>query len=74
MIKIITVDASAIIRSIEKQIFSSCKDFNFLSSVSDYESLISDCKKNIPDIVIISSDIDDLKKSVKTLTTKSRSR
>ena len=69
MIKIITVDASAIIRSIEKQIFSSCKDFNFLSSVSDYESLISDCKKNIPDIVIISSDIDDLKKSVKTLTT-----
>ena len=37
MIKILTADLSAVVRTIEKQIFSSCPDFEFISSKLLYE-------------------------------------
>ena len=67
MIKVITADSSAVIRSVEKQIFSLTQDFEFLGSVGDASSLLEKSKTCHPDLIISSNDILDLKKNPKLL-------
>lgn len=67
MIKVITADSSAVIRSVEKQIFSLTQDFEFLGSVGDASSLLEKSKTCHPDLIISSNDILDLNKTLKEI-------
>lgn len=67
MIKILTADLSAVVRTIEKQIFSSCSDFEFISSCSDAKMLLDDCRKLHPDFVLCSADIPDIRNAIKVI-------
>lgn len=67
MIKILTADLSAVVRTIEKQIFSSCPDFEFISSCPDAALLLDDCRKLHPDFVLCSADIPDIRNVIKVI-------
>lgn len=67
MIKVIFADSSAVIRSIEKQIILSDADFEFLTSVGDGFSLLEKCNSLHPDLVVCSSDIPELKKTIRKI-------
>ena len=67
MIRVITADSSAVIRSVEKQIFSLTQDFEFIISVADAPSLLEKTKTHHPDLIISSNDILDLNKVLKEI-------
>lgn len=67
MIKILTADLSAVVRTIEKQIFSSCPDFEFVSSCPDATLLLDDCRKLHPDFVLCSADIPNIRNAIKVI-------
>ena len=67
MIKVITADNSAVVRSVEKQLFTSENGFDFLLSVGDAKSLVEQTQKTHPDLIVCSSDIPDLKNALRKI-------
>lgn len=67
MLKVVSADLSAVICSIEKQIFSTNSSFDYLGAAKDAKSLIEKCTTLHPDLVICSSDIPDLKNAIRII-------
>ena len=67
MLKVISADLSAVICSVEKQIFSANPSFEYLGSAKDANSLIEKSTTLHPDLVICSSDIPDLKNAIRII-------
>lgn len=67
MIKILIADLSAVVRTIEKQIFSSYPNFELISSCSDANLLLEDCRKLYPDLILCSADIPDIRNAIKEI-------
>ena len=74
MIKVIVADSSAVVRSIEKQIFSLNQDFEFLASVGDGKSLLEACRLLHPDLVVASNDIPEINKVLNSILLKEKCR
>jgi len=67
MIKLVIVDLSAVVRSLEKEVFSSCPEFDVVAGFADASILVESCKKIKPDLVLCSADIPKIREAVQIL-------